>query len=49
MRQYHKKATPIEEKNSFVVKLEDVTEDDDSQNKSKVDHKLPDKISSRDD
>ena len=57
--------TPIEEQNSFMVKLEDVTEDevkqkesstsqdpvhdDDSQMQNKVDHKLPDKISSRDD
>ena len=62
---YRKKTTPIEEQNSFVVKLEEVTEDevkqketstdqdavheDDSQNKSKVDYKLPDTISSRDD
>ena len=64
---HRKKATVIliEEQNSFMVKLEDVTEDevkqketstdqdavhdDDSQMQNKIDDKLPDTISSRDD
>ena len=62
---YRKKVTPIGEKSSFAVKLEDTTvdevkemetftnqdaaHDDDSQMQNKIDHKLPDTISSRDD